>query len=250
MAQQLNICYDGEMLSSEDWFAAVEEVAAELLSRAEIVRPPVDVVIVAQRLGLEVAWDASQTTRGRLQRVSGRPAMFLRPDTRHERIQWAAAHELGEQFSICVLDRLGLTAEELLPRQREEIANQLANRLLVPTDWFAAAWRDCQGDLLAVKSTFSTASCELLGWRRLDQVGDRVVTILDHGEIARRRCNFATRTPLPQQREIAAWTACHATGLPQSETWPGGTVRVWPVHEPDWKRDIAITEFDPTSQSE
>ena len=121
------------------------------------------------------------------------PRWQRRPDARPERIQWAAAHELGEHFSIHVLDRLGLSAEELLPRQREELASQLANHLLVPTSWFSSAWQETNGDLFALKARFPTASYELLGWRRLEQPSERIVTVLDHGEIARRRCNFARR---------------------------------------------------------
>ena len=60
------------------------------------------------------------------------------------RLQWAIAHELGEQRAAESCSQLGidpLAARALL----ESIANQLANRLLLPSDWFAADAAACGG---------------------------------------------------------------------------------------------------------
>jgi hypothetical protein len=191
-----------------------------------------------------VVWDASQTGRARRQQLAGQPAIFLRPDDRPERVQWAAAHELGEQFAERVIGQLGLSADELLPRQREAVANQLANRILLPDEWFPSAVREWSGDLYRLKDRFATASHEQIAWRLLDRPGERIVTVCDHGAVSRRRCNYADRTPPPQPAEVEAWQTAQQSGEPVARSWPGGQIRVWPIHEPDWKREIAVTEVD------
>lgn len=231
------------METRQDWIAACDHVADAVLEQAGITGPPVDALHIARQLDIEVVWDAGQTGRARRQQLAGRPMIFLRPDHRPERIQWAAAHELGEQYANRVMVRLGLSAGELLPRQREELANQLANCLLLPSQWFVAADRVEAGDLVRLKRRFSTSSFELIAWRRLDRPGGRIVTIWDQGQVARRRCNFAFRVPPLSAGEWAAWQAAHASGqTAHEETEFGGSVRVWPIHESDWKREIAITE--------
>ncbi|HUQ68803.1 MAG TPA: ImmA/IrrE family metallo-endopeptidase [Planctomycetaceae bacterium] len=244
MARILNKCYYRAMTTPHDWAAACDVAAGEMLALAGVFGPPVDVLVIAQQLQIELAWDASQSGRARLQRLSGRPAIFLRPGDRPERVQWAAAHELGEQLAESVVTTLGLSATELLPRQREEIANQLANRILLPSDWFESACRACHGDLYRLKETFSTASHELLAWRLLDQSGDRIVTMIDQGQVSRRRCNFAQRAPTPLSIETETWRRAGETGHYAVESSAGCAVRVWPVHEPEWKREIAVTEVD------
>lgn len=232
------------MIFPEDWAAACDAVATDLGARVGGIEPPVDVLRMARRLRVELVWDAGQTGRARRQHLAGQPAIFLRPDDRPERVQWAAAHELGEQFADRVMARLGLSGDELLPRQREAVANQLANRILLPGEAFAAACREMAGDLFRLKERFATASHELIAWRMLDLPGPRIVTVCDHGILSRRQCNFVARTPVPQVNEVEAWARAHQTGEQTAHSWPGGSVRVWPVHEPAWKREIAVTEVD------
>lgn len=232
------------METNEEWTAACDAVVAELLSEVEVAGPPVDALAIAERLRVDMVWDAVQTGRARRQELSGRPLILVRPDDRPERVQWAVAHELGEQLAERVTLRLGLTPTELLPRQREQIANQLANRILLPEPWFAEAHRQHGGNLLSLKTLFATASYELVGWRCLDRPGDRIVTVCDQGQVSRRRSNFAMRTPPPLSAEVTAWSTAHETAAAQRITWPGGSVRVWPIHEPAWKREIAVTEID------
>ena len=80
----------------ETWSVAVDDAVAELLKRAQITRPPVDALALATRLEIVVAFDHTQYSRGRHNVLSGQSSIFLKPDERPERLQWAAAHELGE----------------------------------------------------------------------------------------------------------------------------------------------------------
>jgi hypothetical protein len=232
------------MLTPDDWRDACDEIAGELLASAGVDSPPVDALWVARRLRFDLAWDASQTGRARLQRLDGQPAIYLRPGDRPERTQWAVAHELGETVSWRVAGRLGVDSGELLPRQREELASQLANRLLLPTPWFIAAHRECEGDLPGLKERFETASHELIAWRLLDLDGDRVVTIVDHGRVSRRRANFVGHSPPVHPAELSAWDVARSAGQPVQRRFAAGVVRVWPIHEPGWPREIAVTELD------
>jgi len=91
------------MMTRKDWSTACDAVVAELLERADITSPPVDALLVANRLEWPVMWDADQGGRARIQRMAGRPTLFMRPDERPERLQWAIAHEIGEAsaWNVC-----------------------------------------------------------------------------------------------------------------------------------------------------
>jgi hypothetical protein len=122
----------------------LEDAISRVLRRAGIKRPPIDAAEVARRLGYAVLWDASQQSRARIALVRGapsrtsRPAIFLRPEPRPERVQWAIAHELGEACAGHVIDRLSASPDGS-PQNREQLANALATRLLLPMKWFARA---------------------------------------------------------------------------------------------------------------
>jgi len=228
------------MTTREDWCAACDGVVAKLLDAAGITAPPVDALLIAQRLEWPVVWDRGQAGRARIHHLDGRPTLFVSPEHRPERLQWAVAHEIGEASAWPVCRDLGIAADELLPRQREELANQFAQRLLLPTAWFGAS----DNDLFALKARFATASHELIAWRWLDRAEPTIVTVFDHGELTRRRCNFAARTPamLPKERECAAEARDHRTVA--DRTWPHGRCTAWAVHEPGWQREILRTTVE------
>lgn len=213
--------------------------------------PPFDMFVLAERLDVGIAWDASQSGRGRLLRLNGDPAIFLRPDERPERVQWAAAHEIGEAVAWRVAKRLGLDADEMLPRQREGIANQLANRFLLPGDWWTAALCEQGQHLLRLKEHFVTASHELIAWRLLDGVDAKIVTIIDNGQVSRRRSNFTRRSPAVTRDEQRCWEQAQSEGEAVCDHVRGlipadipARCQAWAIHEPTWQREIAITWVD------
>ena len=60
--------------------------------------------------------------------------------------------------------------------------------------------------------------------------------------------NVTARPPRMLPEELAAWRESHATGLPcgvalDSSTAGLESVRCWPIHEPDWKREILRSEI-------
>ncbi len=225
-----------------------DRLIEEILLEVGWNQPPVEMLEFARRRGLQVIWDQGQTGRARLLRIAGTSTICLKPDDRPERLQWAIAHEIGESLIWQLAPRLELSPEQCPPRVREALANALAQRLLLPQDWWRTAVRETGGDLLALKDRFATASHELIAWRFLDDPTPRIVTVIDQGQLARRRANYVQRVPAATPAEVATWETARASGQPviQSITWkqPGilaAECRVWPIHEPGWQRELAIT---------
>ena len=125
-------------IAREELIAVLETVALDLLAEAGIEQPPIDALRLAGALSITVALDERQLGRARFVRLAGhrgeqsRPTILLRPDPRPERRQWAVAHEIGEHAAWRVFEALGVDPRETTPLAREEVANHLANRLLLP----------------------------------------------------------------------------------------------------------------------
>lgn len=238
--------------------AALELCASELLWEAGVARPPVDTFAVAGRLGLLVAEDAGLSVRGRYARLQGASldeageggavgVILLGHEERRERRHWSVAHEIGEAVAQRVFERLGVTPDEAPPSAREQVANGLASRLLLPRRWFAQDGAKRDWDLRELKTLYETASHELIARRTLELItSPAIVTILDHGEVTWRRTNFGRRAPEMLPEEFAVWRECHEDAIP-TETRPRASaaqrVRAWPVHEPGWRREILLAEL-------
>ena len=228
------------METGNEWRQALAEVATELLRQAEITAPPVNALAIARSLELTVALDRSQAGRGRIKRIAGRSTIFLRPEERPERLQWAAAHELGESLTWRVCRSLGWEGKDLSPGQREDFANQLAKEILLPADWFR---RDCDQtgyDLIPLKARYATASHELIAWRWLDGPSPAIVTIFDHGVLSRRRGNGWSRTPPLTPLERRCWGDLRNTRQPARGEDSSLRVRGWCVDSPAWQREILL----------
>lgn len=233
-----------------DWRRALDAAARRILDRCEVVAPPVDALALAAALGYVVATDARQQSRGRCARLWGgaeydAAAILLRPEPRGERRQWAVAHEIGEQHAHEVFDELGLAGDESHAGTREQTANELANRLLLPTAWFLRDGRRLDWDLVRLKRRYATASYELIARRMLDADVPAIVTILDHGSVRFRGSNLPGRVPGLSRREQAAWSMAHESSRTHQTVDRVARVRAWPIHEPHWKREIVRTDPAP-----
>jgi hypothetical protein len=244
-------------IPDDEFAAALDACAAEVLWEAGITGPPVDAIALAEGLQLIVTRDYSMSHRGRFVRLADREengggvgTIVVGVAERPEREQWAVAHEIGESIAYRVFERLGVAFDEALPTARELVANRLASALLLPRRWFSVDGREHDWDLLELKERYSTASHELIARRMLEMRPPIVITVCDQGKIYWRRSNVTARPPELLREEKAVWRVVHETGLPGCETLDTETglesVRCWPVHEPDWKREIirsAIAEF-------
>jgi len=234
-----------ETMPREDVLAIVDRAVAELLSAAKCEGPPVDAIALAQgHLGMVVCLDKRQTQRGRAQRASGKPQIYLRPEPTEERHQWTVAHEIGEHLKPRLLERLGIAPQEARAMLGESLANLFAHRLLAPSCWFDADARALDFDLLGLKERYRTSSHEVLAWRLLDVPAPCIITIIDNGKIHRRRSNtWRTRREL-SPAEQRCQRLIHATGAPQRVARGAWTVHGWPVHRADWKREILRSVVD------
>lgn len=241
----------------EELVGALESCAAELLWEVGIRQPPVDSFTIAAQLGLLVANDARLRQRGRFARlhIAGDldrheetvGVVLLGGEKRPERRHWALAHEIGEATAERVFQRLGIGPADAPASVREQIANGIATRLLLPRRWLASDGPEVDWDLAALKREYATASHELIARRMLELMpGPIIVTVLDHGEIAWRRTNFSRPAPEFFSDEQTTWQACHQRSVAcEAEPRAGAAdrIRCWPVHEPGWRREILLTEL-------
>jgi hypothetical protein len=228
-----------EDLSREEVIEAVDRAIADLLQRAGVEGPPVDAIALAQRhLRIIVCLDRRQEQRGRAQRAAGRKQIFLRPEPSEERHQWTVAHEIGEHLKGSLMTRLGVDPEQTRAMSGESLANLFAHRLLTPTEWFAADARLMQHDIPELKRRYATASHEVIAKRLLDLPEPCIITIMDNDHIHFRRgtgirAGHQLEPPEKQcQQYVNHYSRPHVV---QSGGW---TVHGWPVHQPDWKREI------------
>jgi hypothetical protein len=170
-------------------------------------------------------------------------SILVRPEPRPERLHWAIAHEIGELWAHCVFARLAVDPREAPPAAREAVANGLASRLLLPREAFARDARQSGWDLLALKARYATASHELVARRMLDFEPLVIMTIFDHGRRTFRRGNLPFRAPPWSETEATAWRTAHAQSRPTVAGDAARRVQAWPVHEPDWKREILRTAW-------
>lgn len=231
----------------EAWSTTIDRIVDELRATCDSTSPPFDALSLAARLGFVVAVDARQNGRGRCALLPGGeddaiPAIFLRPEPRNERRQWTVAHEIGEHFTSTVFDSLGLAGDDLSPELREQTANVIASRLLLPTRRFFVDGSACDWDLLELKRRYDTASHELIARRMLEGGPPAIVTVFDQGVMQFRRGRDRTKVPPPSPAEREVRNRAHASGKAIDRRAAGMRIRAWPVHEAEWKREILRTE--------
>jgi hypothetical protein len=235
-------------IPDDEFAAALDACAAEVLWEAGLTEPPVDALAVAEGLGLVIARDYAMPYRGRFVRLAesegrsgGQATIVVGQADRPEREQWAVAHEIGECVAYRVFERLGVSFDEALPTARELVANRLASSLLLPRRWFASDGRELDWD------RYDTASHELIARRMLEMRPPIVITVCDLGRVHWRRSNVSTRPPSMLPEEKTVWRETHETGLPTEALLDAENglelVRCWPIHEPGWKREILRSEI-------
>jgi hypothetical protein len=237
-------------LTREELAAGLDRVADEILAEAGVAGPPVDAMAVARTLGIVLALDDRQQGRARYVRLgdrrsNGRRAtILLRPEPRPERRQWAVAHEIGEHVAHRVFERWGSDPVEMAANAREQVANWLAGRLLLPTAWFAADAAACGWGLLALKARYNTASHELIARRMLDCRPAVVISIIDQQRVSFRRSNVSGRVPPPLPEEVECWNSIRERRRPSKARRGQSLIQGWPIHEEGWEREILRTEVE------
>ncbi len=235
-------------IPQEEFAATLDAVATETLAKAGIGEPPIDAVAIAKCLGLAVAWDDRQSGRARIVNLASGggelgKSIFLRHDERLEREHWAVAHEIGESLAERVFADLGIDPLAAPKHARELVANGIASRLLLPRDMFGVDGAASNWDLLALKDRYTTASHELIARRMLDFPSPVIIAVYDQNRRTWRKTNLPARLPKASPREIECRRQCHELGeMVHCNGSP--TIRVWPIHESQWQREIVRVEID------
>jgi hypothetical protein len=234
-------------IASEELAATLDHVAEEILDHAGVIAPPINALQLAVRLGYEIAWSKGESGRARLVQTPrsdplGRGTILLHPEPRLERRQWAVAHELGEAAAHQVFERLDQDPRTVRANVREQVANWLAGRLLIPSRWWHSSGDDADWDLLALKQRFSTASHELLARRMLEAEPPIVITIFDQGTVFLRMGNHGYRPPRWTDAEERCRMQSSDEARPIDHVGPP-RIRSWPIHEQKWLREIVRIEY-------
>jgi hypothetical protein len=210
-----------EDLTREDVYHAADRLVEELLAAAGVTRPPVNAVDVARHLKMALREPAADAPRGS-----------------EESRQWSAAQAIGEHLKPDLLRRLGFDPASRQSLPGESLAGLLARRLLTPTNWFGADARASGWDVPELKRFYDTAGYEVVAWRLLDLPEPCVITIVENDHVHRRRSNAwrVNKTLQPAERECQRYV--HHYSRPRVVSAEGWTVQGWPLHEPDWKREI------------
>ncbi len=242
-------------ITRDEYNDALEQTAEELLWEANIEPGAVDAFELANRLGVAVLRDDHLPRRGQFVRLaaggsSGSQAtVLLGRERRSERQHWALAHELGEGIASRVFERLGVPLADVRPGSREQVANGLASRLLLPLRPFRKVGVACDWDLFELKGAFPTASHELIARRLLDLRNPIVVTVVDQESVSWRRANVPGVPNQMIASEADHWQQCHLRGEPSygeatADEIGTAIIRCWPVHEPHWAREIVTMTLD------
>jgi len=226
--------------------AELDEFCRTILERAQIVGNCLDVLLLAQRLGMEVVIDQDGPHRARCLRLyqgsQARWVLLLHRDVRPERLQWAAAHELGEALAAEAAARLGWDIDDIQPAGREWLANEIAKRFLLPFPQFVVDGNEVGWDLIRLKERYPNVSHEVIARRMLDAPPPVIITIIDNGTLYWRRSNGPLVSPPMTPGEKACWTATHHGGQSARHEDPRESIACWAIHETGWRREIMRTE--------
>lgn len=219
----------------------LDELIDDLQQATALSGPAIDPFELAERLQNCVLIDATLPARGCWRELGGGVAsIVIAPDERDERMCFATAHEIGEQHVVDLCERLALAPEDCSERLREDLANRIASRLLVPNPWFREVALATDFDLFDLKATFRFASHQVIAWRMLDDEIPTIVTIFDNGRQSSRKTNFSGRRELLPLEKVVL-ERCHRHARRSEATLEGVRVQAWPIHEPAWQREILRT---------
>jgi len=224
----------------------LDEFCRSTLDRAQVEPRPDDIFALADRLGIEIVVDHRASQRARCVRLrrgaQSRWLLVLQSDARPERLQWAAAHELGETLAGEAASKLGWDIDDIQPDVREWLANEIAKRLLLPFPQFVTDGTNLGWDLLQLKGLYPNVSHEVIARRMLDAPPPVTITIFDNGRLYWRKSNQLMLSPTLNQQERRCWQAAHESGETARYEDPRQSIACWAVHEDGWRREIMRTQ--------
>ncbi len=120
----------------------IKSQVEEMLREAEIVRPPVDLLVLAAKRGIEVDFETSESMGellGNVRMTATGPKMRVNSDL-PSRQRFTIAHEIAHTILSPTMggNRSGLR-ESATHQRTENLCDKMASEILMPTKWFNAA---------------------------------------------------------------------------------------------------------------
>ncbi|MFO0876115.1 MAG: hypothetical protein U0840_01980 [Gemmataceae bacterium] len=206
-----------EELTREEIHEKLDRLVEERLAPL-VQEPPVDAVYLArQRLHLSLELD---------------------PDAEEEARQLQAAQAIARHWQPDALSALGVDPHARRPMLGQSLVGLLVDRLLLPTRWLREAGQGSGWDLTQLRETFATAGAERIALRLLDLAEPCIITLIENGQVAKRRSNAwrVSRTLSPVEQEVQREVQRYSRPVVRNEA--GWRVQGWPLHELDWRREI------------
>jgi hypothetical protein len=229
----MNIDFTNEFLCD-----FVDDRVERLLSELRWIKPPVDakaIVLRDRRFRQCEAEGWSARRRGRAGMQHKENAEFVAQRNAARSIARVLLRELCK--TCCAAAQAG---GENMP-----FIDVFAARLLIPTRWFCEDVRHLGYHLVRLQERYATASPAQVAWRLLDLDRGLVVTTFDSNHLVSRRANFSgLEVPQVDVAERAAQSYAHQYGRPRLEHSARASAWAWPQHEPDWRREIVLAQFD------
>jgi predicted transcriptional regulator len=222
--------YDFEEISE-----LLDSIVDRLLEACDVTQPPVQPRSLAKKLGIVYTEAQLEGRRGQSFRSRGRQYVEIHQSDRPERKSFALAHEIMEIELKKVMDN---------PGECHRWANLGASFLLMPTRWFREECLMTDFDIARLKSTFSSASWEVVSLRTLN-FSESIVTIVDNGRISRRKSSYPYHVPrkLSEEEQNVLQKVLQTAG-PERLHFPACAVAGYPVFEGEHRRVILRTTFD------
>ena len=235
-------------LTQNDFATVLDGVARDLLDQLDLSAPPVDALCVAQALGLAVAWDAGSRAGEKSCGCAGmgrrrRKARFCCGLIR------AASGCSGPSRTRSARrgpGRCSIAWRSIRAKRRRRPASRWP--ITSPAGCCCRA-TGSSGRAAAGLGPVGARAALRHGQPRADRPADArlrhpiTITIFDHGRRTFRRGNFGRPVaPLTAVEQIA-WLAAHDRGGAAEESNHVCRAQAWPIHEPDWKREILRTEW-------
>jgi Zn-dependent peptidase ImmA (M78 family) len=116
----------------------LDELAKRVLIDAGIsTEPPIDVSLLARRLGLEVRHERLNGTAGMLKIDGDRPVVVVERRSHRTRARFTIAHEIGHYVLASYTSEVAdIWAVRPSLRDPERFCDRYAESLLMPADWF------------------------------------------------------------------------------------------------------------------
>ena len=231
--------------SPDELLDAIDAAVREMLERAGVAGPAVDLLELAQayfRIPVEYLEPEDEEPRRYGDAPKRRPnagAIVLKFEQSPESQQVLAGRAVAKQLVPGLFAKLGIVPGTENRSAEKQMIGTILPRLLLPTRLFGPEARKSGYDLFALKTIFPTAGFETIAWRMLD-VDDEasVVTIVDDGAVTARRGNRFSVNKSLTPAEDACWRRVAATKDPARVRIDEWTARGWPVSGIPFRRIV------------